>query len=86
MGHLINPIGFRLGFSRGWLDMVYAEKDVYTYILHKMFLFKSIIKYIFDSWRFFKIGLIFSHLSFFFKTYVLFVKLYFYDSAFLEME
>jgi len=35
MGQKVNPIGFRVGISRNWESVWYAEKKVYTKFLHE---------------------------------------------------
>lgn len=45
MGHLINPIGFRVGHTRGWIDNWFAYNDFYPEFLH--FVLK--IRFFFNS-------------------------------------
>ena len=45
MGHLINPIGFRVGQTRGWIDNWFAYNDFYPEFLH--FVLK--IRFFFNS-------------------------------------
>ena len=77
MGHLINPIGFRLGVSRHWPDTYFAKKNIYTMILHKIFLFKQIARGVFNISE--KQGLVFSHTQVYLFSNVLFIKVHFYD-------
>ena len=37
MGQKVNPIGFRVGITRNWESIWYAEKQQYTKFLHEDF-------------------------------------------------
>jgi hypothetical protein len=66
MGHLINPISFRLGYSRNWgfSGALMESKSQYFYLNSKYYSFLLFFKRVFSLQIFEKMGILFSHLRF----------------------
>jgi hypothetical protein len=85
MTHLINPTGFRLGYSVFWNDIFYAQKFTYTYLTQKINICKNIVKYMFHFRReAFNLEMMYSHLVFLILKCIVYIKLYFYDSILFD--
>ena len=80
MGHLINPVAYRLGHTRSWEDSWFVKNIYYPEFLHSVL---KIRKYIYYYWttRFMeKKGILFSHLSIYkFLKYML-IKIFLYNT------
>ena len=64
MGHLINPVGFRLVYFNTWLDVWSCEKNfLYSEMLHSIFDCKKVLNFFLEGNLLEKYGLIFSHYS-----------------------
>ena len=44
MGQKVHPIGFRVGISRGWESIWFAEKKDYTQFLHEDLQIRKFLK------------------------------------------
>lgn len=66
MGHLINPISFRLGYTRNWSfsGALMESKSQYFYLNSKYWNILLLFKRIFSLQIFEKMGIMFSHLRF----------------------
>lgn len=84
MGHLINPISFRLGYSRNWgfSGALMESKSQYFYLNGNYWNILLFFKRIFSLQIFEKMGIIFSHLKFLSHYKNDLVIIYLYDGPF----
>lgn len=84
MGHLINPISFRLGYSRNWgfSGALMESKSQYFYLNSKYYNLLLFFKRIFSLQTFEKMGILFSHLRFVNSLKSDIVLIYLYDGPF----
>ena len=84
MGHLINPISFRLGYSRNWgfSGALMESKSQYFYLNSKYYNLLLFFKRIFALQTFEKMGVLFSHLRFVNSFNSDIVIVYLYDGPF----
>lgn len=83
MGHLINPIAFRLGWTRQWVDDFFVELRFYPELLHKLLRFRYFLNCFFSATS--QEPLIFnhyliSHFTFFLHVRGFFLRIFFYSS------
>ena len=83
MGHLINPIAFRLGINKSWESIWYIKNIYYPEFIHDILNLRNFIYYIFLSRDSIESGILLSEIKFFkfFKKYI--VKIFLYH---LELE
>jgi hypothetical protein len=81
MGHLINPVSFRLGYSRNWgfAGALMESKSQYFYLNGNYYNILLFFKRIFALQTFEKMGVIFSHIRFLSLYKKDIVILYLYD-------
>jgi len=79
MGHIINPIAFRLGHSRSWENIWYIKNIYYPEFLHNILNVRNFIYYFFKKKIILKIGLFFSHFNIFKYNKFYIVKIYIYN-------
>jgi hypothetical protein len=84
MGHLINPISFRLGYSRNWgfSGALMESKSQYFYLNAKYYNILLFFKRIFSLQTFEKMGILFSHLRFVGSQKSDYIIIYLYDGPF----
>jgi len=61
MGHLINPIAFRLGHSRSWEDSWFVKDIYYPEFLHSILKIRQYIYYFWTTQFMEKSGFLLSH-------------------------
>jgi hypothetical protein len=81
MGHLINPISFRLGYSRNWgfSGALMESKSQYFYLNNNYWNIFLFFRRIFSLQIFEKMGIIFSHMRYLTSYNENFIILYLYD-------
>jgi hypothetical protein len=81
MGHLINPISFRLGYSRNWgfSGALMESKSQYFYLNSKYYGLLLFFKRVFSLQIFEKMGVLFSHLRFISSYNSDIIVIYLYD-------
>jgi hypothetical protein len=86
MGHLINPISFRLGKSRQWNSVWFADPTsvVYSSLVKSDWVLFLFFRRFFDSKLFFYNGYIFSHVKVIREGAKICCTVYFYDGGFIE--
>lgn len=82
MGHLVNPIAFRLGHSRSWEDNWYMKNIYYPEFLHSMLKVRHYLYYFWTTRNMEKKGFILSHFTFFKFMKKLLVKIFLYNIDF----
>lgn len=82
MGHIINPIAFRLGHSRSWEDNWYIKNIYYPEFLHSMLKIRHYLYYFWTTRNIEKKGFILSHFNFFKFLKKLLVKIFLYNIDF----
>lgn len=79
MGHLINPVAYRLGHSRSWEDSWFTRNIYYPEFLHSILKIRYYIHYFWTTRYMEKMGILFSH----FYVYKIFknllVKVFLYN-------
>jgi len=82
MGYSLNPVEYRIGYTRSWEDSWYLKDIFYPVFLHRILLLKSLINYLMyygnypnreSSW-------VFSHSEFTFRKNILCINIYMYDT------
>lgn len=78
MGHLINPIAFRLGINRSWESTWYIKNIYYPEFLHNVLNLRNFVYYIFTTKDVRDSGIFLSEIKFFkaFKSYIINIYLY----------
>ena len=78
MGHLINPIGFRLGHSLSWEDKWFVKSIYYPEYLHSVLKIRAFLYFFFNKKKIEKIGLIYSHFEIvkYNKNFIIKIMLY----------
>lgn len=86
MGHLINPISFRLGKSRQWNSVWFADPTsvLYSSLVKSDWVLFLFFRRFFDSKLFFYNGYIFSHVKVIREGTKICCTVYFYDGGFIE--
>lgn len=86
MGHLINPISFRLGKSRQWNSVWFADPTsvIYSSLVKSDWVLFLFFRRFFDSKLFFYNGYIFSHVKVIREGAKICCTVYFYDGGFIE--
>lgn len=84
MGHLINPIGFRVGWFSGWCDSWFSDFVYYPEFLHDLFRVRLFLNFFFSLTAFEKSSLTFSHFEFYHKYAFLALRVFYYDGALME--
>jgi Ribosomal protein S3, C-terminal domain len=82
MGHLVNPIAFRLGWSRQWVDDYFVELRYYPEVLHRLLRFRYFLNSFFTTkgpQPLFNSYLI-SHFNFFFDLRGFTLQIFYYNS------
>jgi hypothetical protein len=79
MGHLINPVAFRLGWSKNWLDNYYVTNSYYPQFLHTILRLRLFLNYFFKQPSLVKLGFFFSHFNIVNTLGVLGVHIFYYD-------
>lgn len=81
MGLVINPIAYRIGYSKTWTDAWYLHRINYPVFVHNVIAVKSLVFFIlfryfpsrFSKW-------VYSHLSFYYLNNKFFINIYIYDA------
>lgn len=79
MGHIINPIGMRLGWFLNWTDIYFVEKSLYPLYLHLIFRIRFYLIYFFRLRIIERKGYFYSHFEIIRKNCFLFVNIFLYD-------
>jgi hypothetical protein len=82
MGHLVNPIAFRLGWRRHWIDEYYTDLRFYPELLHKLLRFRFFLNCFFSTKipsSYFETYLI-SHFTFSFDLQGFGLNIFYYNS------
>jgi hypothetical protein len=81
MGHLINPIAFRLGINKSWENIWYIKNIYYAEYLHNILNFRNFIYNYFKKKKFLKRGILLSEFFIYRygKKHVLNIYLYIID-------
>ena len=80
MGHLVNPVGMRIGKFVYWEDLLYKSSLYYPEFIHKIFKIKLFLTLFFCSEVFMIKDIIFSNCSIIYKNKSLLIKIFLYDS------
>jgi hypothetical protein len=78
MGHLINPIAFRVGHSRSWETNWFVKNNYYPEYLHSILNIRNYIFYIFRLKKIIKCGIFLSNLVLFKFNKQYIIKLFIY--------
>lgn len=97
MGHLINPIGYRVGQTTGWVDTWFAYSDFYPEFLHFVLKIRLYLNYRFssisavaesyeknDKKSLYKTGILYSHYRIIFDLSSVFIALYVYPGYYWD--
>lgn len=79
MGHLINPIAFRLGHARSWEDNWFVRNLYYPEYLHSILKIRSYLYFFFTTKFMERRGVLLSHFLLFKFIKVLLIKIYLYN-------
>jgi len=81
MGHLVNPIAFRLGHSRSWEDNWYVKNIYYPEFLHSILKIRHYLYYFWTTRNMEKKGILLSHFYIykFIKNLLIKIFLYYID-------
>lgn len=82
MGHLVNPIAFRVGWSRQWIDDYFVDLRFYPELLHRLLRFRYFLNCFFSAKvprSYFDVYLI-SHFTFFFDLRGFGLQIFYYNS------
>jgi hypothetical protein len=81
MGHLLNPLAFRLGFHKNWEDIYFIRNIYYSNFSHNLLKIRNYLYFFFNLKRIKKLGIILSNLNLIkFNSYiVLNLNIYFID-------
>lgn len=81
MGHLVNPVGFRVGYFSNWSDIwVTSNNIVYAEILHNTVSFRKVMGLFFENFITDRYSILYSHFTLEnFEISKLRLKMYFYD-------
>ena len=82
MGHLINPIAFRLGHTRSWEDSWFVKGLYYPEFLHSILKIRQYIYYFWTTNFMEKSGFLLSHFSIYKFIKNLLVKIFLYNTDF----
>ncbi len=82
MGHLINPIGFRLGHCLSWEDKWYVKSIYYPEFLHSVLNIRSYLYFFFNKKKIERMGLLYSHFEIVKLGKNFIIKILFYHSRF----
>lgn len=90
MGYLINPVGFRVGQTRGWVDTWFAYYDFYPEFLHFVLKMRFFLNYFLSSMPdsdsgFFDDSILYSHFRIVLNISTVFVSLFYYNSTIMEL-
>lgn len=98
MGHLINPIAFRIGQTTGWVDTWFSTNDVYPEFLHFVLKIRLFLNYQLSSMpllddvnlkkkggnNLFKSAILYSHFRIVFNLTSVFISLFVYPGKFWD--
>ena len=98
MGYLINPIGFRVGQTTGWVDTWFFYKNFYPEFLHFVLKLRVFLNFYLDSYpteydlsfgtkqstSLFSGALLFSHYRIFFNLTSVYISLFLYPGKFWD--
>lgn len=80
MGHLVNPIALRMGWSSNWIDLFFVDQKYYPQYLHMLFRLRLLLPFIFHRYWFERKGAFLCSHFIFTKDYNgLLLKIFFYD-------
>lgn len=85
MGHLINPIAFRIGWTSNWMDTWFSEFIYYPELLHEIFRIRLYLNYFFRKRIIEKSAIFSSHFEVFLKSGFFIVRIFYYDGLFLSV-
>ena len=78
MGHLVNPIAFRLGHTRSWEDNWYIKNIYYPEFLHSILKIRHYLYYFWTTRNMEKKGILLSHFYIFKFIKNLLIKIFLY--------
>lgn len=84
MGHLINPIAFRLGWTKNWCDSWYSELSYYPEFLHYILKIRLFLNSFFFNQNFYNASILVSHFTLKFKSNKIFLDFFFYNGLYFE--
>jgi len=81
MGHLVNPVGFRVGYFSNWSDIWATSNNVvYAEILHNTVSFRRVMGLFFENFITDRYSILYSHFTLEnYEISKLRLKMYFYD-------
>jgi len=81
MGLVINPIGYRIGYTKQWVDSWYLHRMNYPVFVHKSFELKLLLDYCLrrKPWR--RSFWVYSHINYYFFNDKFYISIYFYDGS-----
>ena len=82
MGHLINPIAYRLGHSRSWEDNWFIKNIYYPEFLHSILKIREYIYYFWTTRFMEKKGILLSHFYIYKFAKKLLIKIFLYNTDF----
>ena len=82
MGHLVNPIAYRLGHTRSWEDNWFIRNIYYPEFLHSMLKIRQYIHYFWTTRFMEKKGVLLSHFYIYKFIKNLLVKIFLYNTDF----
>ncbi len=80
MGHLINPIAYRLGHTRSWEDSWFVRNIYYPEFLHSIFKIRQYIYYFWTTRFMEKKGMLLSHFYIYKFSKYLLIKIFLYNT------
>jgi len=82
MGHLINPIAMRLGWTRSWENLYFFKSYYYAHMLHIIFKYRLYLIKILRSYFYItKMGILCSHFDFIQNGRFFYIYVYTYQSG-----
>lgn len=81
MGHLVNPVGFHVGYFSNWSDVWSVSNNlVYAEIMHNTLDFRKVMGWFFENFITDRYSILYSHFTVeVFDLNKLWLKMYFYD-------
>jgi hypothetical protein len=79
MGHLINPVAFRLGWSKSWVDSFYVLPTYYPQFLHLVLRLRFYLLYFFRRQSTQKLGYLYSHFTINAGISGIIINVFYYD-------
>jgi len=81
MGLVINPIGYRIGYTKQWNDSWYLHRMNYPVFVHKSLELKLLLEYCLRRRPWNRSFWVYSHISYYYYNNKFFVSVFFYDGT-----